>query len=71
MWISINKLLPEINRVVFLLTDKGYNYVGYINSKGEWISIAEGVSSEVLLSNVEYWMPIPDIENNEEKERRN
>ncbi len=58
-WIPCSERLPEQIEKVLVVTDKGCYYIAMLNTKNEWVCIAEMINTQITYSKVVAWMPLP------------
>ena len=62
-WISVEERLPECNTEVVIYHEYRF-YVGfmYYSMKSIWWRVNEDERTDMIVSEYDFWMPIPDLE---------
>lgn len=59
-WIPVSEKLPEQLEKVLVFTNHDSYYIARLNTKKEWVCIAEMVATEINYAEVIAWMPLPE-----------
>ena len=62
-WISVEERLPECNTEVVIYHEYRF-YVGFMDyaMKSTWKRVDEDERTDMIVSEYDFWMPIPDLE---------